>query len=160
VSEVKAGMVPGQPLAAAPKAVVDMGARLVASGFVALEEWSDETAIGSGRADWRRDDVHIRAMRDCLQWQVWIGVPDVGWFHPLVWKAHITGSLPSRIVATDIEEKCRLTLAHLDDYESSVVDRAAAKASLSSWRAKHFKGVEVFWRDEQARGVAGPQWNP
>lgn len=158
--DAQAGMVAGNPLEKAPEIVIAMNRRLFAEGFSVDQSGSENQAIGDGRIDWRRGSVEIRAMRDALEWRVWIRVAGNGWFHPCVWHAFFSGALPSEPVVTDIDEKCRLTLAHLDDYNNAALqDPAQLREQLLFWRKRHYEAASAYWKDLRAKGAKGVPWS-
>jgi hypothetical protein len=159
VRDVTGGAVSRSPLAGAPIALLDFQTHLETAGFVAEDGWSDESAAGAGNVEWRRGEIRIRALRDRLQWSIWIGSPEIGWYHPAVWEAYFQESLTAPVRALGLEEKCAVVLAHLDEYGVVADDPASLRGSLQHWRSEHEKQLGAFYKAERERGELGFQSN-
>lgn len=116
VHDVRKGMVRGAPLEAAPQPVKDLGAQLEAAGFEQMIERDDQAAIGGGYLEWRRRGLGVRALRDRLEWTIWIGgALPLGWLSVSVWEEFtLRGRLPADQSTLTLTQQCERTAALAD----------------------------------------------
>ena len=151
VRDVKAASAPGNLLAVAPAALIALNKKLIASEFVTVDEWDDETPIGRGLVEWRRGDTRVRALCHALDWSLWIACEPLAWFEPVVWMAHLTDAMPEFGWPPEIGETCGMADALIDRLPVTVADRSGVRTSLNDWRARYVSAVRV--RIDAARAI-------
>jgi len=152
VRDVRAAVL-GSRLAAAPEALLELNAKLIAAGFATAEDWDDTTPVGRSYAEWRRGETRVRALCHALKWTLWIAFAPPQWFEPSVWALHFGGPSPTFQWPPALNEMCDLTSALLDQLPVEVPDPSALHQDLKESRARYFAAVHAK-RQEVASGRA------